>query len=231
MGYDMYLRERDTSMDAANAKANADFDAAVKARDTAIPREDGIPVEGHPRYEEHKKLQAAVTEAYYRMDATNINYFRLNIWGMGRMRESLFKLGMLATEYTEPPWPEYEDHQLTSDEIREYEEFDDDDGDLNALSPKVRKLVEAVRAKKGWSPPDEPGLPVHKFGSNDGWWVTRRDIEGALAILKVQEEENPALVKEVREEWATDSGDDTNTFDEFIDWIRRAAAGDGFEVW
>lgn len=213
MGYDMYLVDSDDSMDALHAEAQQNFEVACQARN-AIEDKDS---------EDYKSAQVLVETYYNQMDSTNINYFRLNIWGMGQMREDMESLGMLAWHYQGPPEWQPEDFGLTLDEWWE------DDSDEEPADERFAKARKAASEHLSWSPPDEPGLPVHKFGSNDGWVVTPLDIEGALALYERAQQDNPETVAKVRESWAQDGGD--NYFDEWITFLKRAQTHGGFNVY
>lgn len=169
-----------------------------------------------------------VHQASAAVSVADKQYFRLNIWGMGKMRDSMYELGMLAVNYPSQDWPERPEgvDEKVLEEAWELEEEERLEHSVLA----VREYFQAVADHKSWSPPDEPGLPVHKFGSNDGWLVTPHDIHGALAIFDLQQKENPDLVAKVRADWAGDDAD-SNTFDEWIAWLRIAEDFGGFEVY
>lgn len=210
MGYDMYLLERDESRDAEKAAAERDFDLAAQERNKIEDRSSP----------EYAQAQAKVEEAYGRIRDADLNYFRLNNGGMGTMREHMYRLGMLATEYADlPPWPAVDDFGLTQEEVWS--------GAVPAEKAEAYERFQAAHdAVVRWSPPDEPGIPVHKFGSNDGWVVTPRDIEGALAML---DKAPAAQVEAIRADWREEGG--TSYFDDWLDFLRRAQAGQGFEVY
>jgi hypothetical protein len=211
MGYDMHLVERDNSLDEEHEAAKAAFHQAVRERDQ------------HPRGStEEKEAQERVDEAYERLSHSDLNYFRLNIWGMSTMRDDMERLGMLAYQYPMPRFPDPEDYGLTYEQLYE---IDDED---RATHPdeRVRKYHAASEGLLSFSPPDEPGLPVHKFGSNDGWHVTAKDCASALGKFR---EADPKLVEKVRENWRQDDG--SSYFDEWIAFLERGARLNGFEVW
>lgn len=112
MGYDMRLVRDDDSMQTENAKATEDFNRAVTERD-ALDRNSP----------EHAAAQKRVEQAFGRMNSTDLNYFRLNIWGMSKAREHMMTLGMLAVHYDGyPPFPSFGDFGLTEEEW-----YDEDD--------------------------------------------------------------------------------------------------------
>jgi hypothetical protein len=209
MGYDMTMVQRDESLDAELAAATAAFDAAVREREGF---ERGTP--------ERDTAQAAVSTAFAAREKADLNYFRLNIWDMGHARDDMDALGMLATEYSQPPWPLPAEFGITQDEWWNY------DHDLPTTDERLLKMQAAVDAMLSWSPPDEPGIPMHKLGSNDGWVVTALDLTGALALY----DRAPIHERErVRDSWV---GDDGGCYwDEWIAFLRRAEALAGFRVY
>jgi len=106
----------------------------------------------------------AAREDYY--DAASPGYFRLNIWGMERYRQAMAEAGMASegTYYDEESkvkWPDYP------------EDADEDSEAMKAYEAAVAPILQA-------RPGVEHGIAMHKFGSNDGWWVTPEEIDEAL---------------------------------------------------
>lgn len=213
MGYDMHIANPDPAVEAAVAALQPAVDEAVAARNALRSDDPG-----------YAAAQAAVHAAYDAIDAARVDYFRLNIHGMGSMRDTMHNLGMLAGTYEQPRFPELSDHGLTQEE---WWAMDEDSADPRAVA--MRAANDAVLV---WSPPDEPGLPVHKFGSNDGWHVTVRDCTSALALFDRAAAERPDAVAAARAEW-TFSGASTSYFDAWIAFLRRGAdpARNGFRVY
>lgn len=209
MGYDMTMVQRDESLDAEHAAARAAWGAAVNEREGLLY---GTP--------EREAAQLAVTAAHLEMEKADLNYFRLNIWGMSHARDDMDALGMLATEYSQPPWPLPTGFGITQDEWWNY------DHDLPTADDRFLKMQAAVDAMLAWSPPDEPGIPIHKLGSNDGWIVTPLDLSGALARYDLA----PAgLREELRNSWIDENGG--CYWDEWIAFLGRAKALAGFRVY
>lgn len=209
MGYDMSLVNPDETNKAEYEQAQTDFYAACEERKK----------HGRANYDdpEYKAAQRKVEEAYARMDRLNTSYFRLNISGMSAMRDDMAKLGMLAYDYeVDYEWPSLEDYGLT--------EYPDEEEDPTEAQ---QKWIDACKEKRRWSP-SEPGLPAHKFGSNDGWIVTPEDCRSALDEYEQARDEKPDLVKKIREEWVIDG---ENYFDSWIAFLTRAIDHGGFEVW
>lgn len=218
MGYDMTLVRRDTSKDAELEQARKDFDEACTLRGNLPPGSEG-----------YDAAQAKVEEAYGRLSSADINYFRLNVWGMSTMRDHMDTLGMLADRYPMPEFPSAEEFGITNEEWWEFDPDEVDENDSTPVKPGVLKMHEASEIHRRWSPQDVPGIPAHKLGSNDGWIVTPFDCRAALDAYANAKASNPEAVEAIRAEWA--EGDGSNYFDEWIAWLERAAAGSGFQVY
>jgi hypothetical protein len=133
-------------------------------------------------------------------------YFRRNIFGMARLRERLVELGLAyepagghvkRDEWPDPPEP-YEQH------------FDDGE----PLTPEALAYAEANLAVLKAPRDERPGIPLHKLGSNDGWWVTAAECRSTLQLWERAGSPMP-------EEF----------YDDFIPFLRKAAAHGGFRVW
>lgn len=151
MGYDMYFadppsEEEELTMNAARVA----FEAACKARDQF---EFGTP--------EAEAEQMKVDETYHAMYAAQPWYFRLNVWGMGTMREVMDEAGMLCY----PPTVDWD--SITADPETEQDEYE--------------RQAEALRASHNG---ECPGIPWWKLSSNDGWLVSPAEIRAALAKLR-----------------------------------------------
>lgn len=88
-------------------------------------------------------------------------YFRLNIWGMSGMRYLLDAAGVLGDEI-DPKFPTLP------------EKFKDCDRDDLMESEEGREFLalnDAALARER----DDLTVPIHKFASNEGWIVTKRE--------------------------------------------------------
>ena len=119
------------------------------------------------------------------------DYFRLNVWGMGAVREELLAAGVIKVVRC-PDFPSHTDFA----NVEEYE-----------------AAIDAVRIA---SPGDGPGIPVHKFCSNDGWVVT--PLEVSSGIIYATQREPLWRDKLTEDRWR-----------EFVTWMEGSTAG--FEVW
>jgi hypothetical protein len=134
------------------------------------------------------ELQAAVDRATEFDDPT---YFRLNIWGMAQYCELMELLGML-NESEPPEFPDHDFYEIPS--VTSPEGYEEDDE--NSAAFKAYKAA-LDRATNFLSP--EPGIPVAKFGSNDGWLVTPAECESALAIWEAFSTKTKIAVREFAE--------------------------------
>lgn len=193
MGYDMRWRTVDPSEKEAVAAAREVFHAMLRERDELPDMEHGIWIRGsadpdaHESYEgrseRYIEAQDKVTAASREMDAAQSSYFRLNIWGMGRYRGLMETLGMAFEDDPCPPFPKIEEHGTNWDDVEaadypeEFAGYEWTDERLRAALT-YREAVNCVLAFHGKA--DTPGIPLHKFGSNDGWIVLPVECEAAV---------------------------------------------------
>lgn len=151
-------------------------------------------------------------------------YFRRNIFGGSRLADALLDLGMGfdAHAYGRPPeWPKPEEYGV---EYRE-EKLPDGEWECGYVGERAKEFEEASNAVLDWHGPEIPGIPIHKVaGSNDGWHVTREEAKSALLIYE------RALADGKTRPEVFGSGIDGADGDDFIHFLRRAAAHDGFET-
>jgi hypothetical protein len=157
VGYDMYIVQ-----EADQAEKDALAAARAHCRSLASPWE-------LPEGPERDAAQQAVNAAFKAADAAERSYFRLNIFGMSRYCGFMDKLGMLSGEDS-PAFPRPEDHGLT-----EWPESDSD-----TLTDAEKAFLAACEAVTDYEPQPVTGIPVGKFGSNDGWLVTPAQCTAAL---------------------------------------------------
>lgn len=169
-------------------------------------------------------------------------YFRLNIWGMGRIRAVMTDLGMVYTpEGGRERFPDLSDYDLTDEQYDAIEYHDESwvSQELKDLYVKLdhthkiahNRYKRAVAEYLAATPPGGRGIPAHKLASNDGWIVTPEEIRQALSVygdiraahgaaherilFKMLESEDPGWVK---------------LWDEWIEWITEARKYEGFRV-
>lgn len=139
-------------------------------------------------------------------------YFRLNIFGMARFCGYMAERGMIFDAGEHPPFPDG-DYDLV-DRLR-YPEYHEDEPPLTPEQERAAKELEAANdAVLSWHGPDVPGIPAHKFGSNDGWIVTPAECEAAVRIGRGQP--------------APDGHEDY--WGQWLDYMDRASRAGGFEV-
>jgi hypothetical protein len=242
MGYDMRWRKADPSEAEVVAILRAEFRAACDVRD-ALPRsEAGIfrrgadDMDGHEsfdgRTERYARAQDAVTAASREVNDAERSYFRLNIHGMGRYRNLMEDLGMAFEDDPQPPFPKPEDHGTNWEDIEAAEYPEDHAGYEWTDSRLVAALkhVEAVNAVLAFhGKADTPGIPLHKFGSNDGWIVVPAECEAAVRIWRgfVATEGEDAALNYLANKLGEGNAD---YWLKWIAYLAGAARHDGFEV-
>ena len=183
MGYDMHINADMTEAEQlAKDAAQQQFDAAVAVRNKRDRqlKDEGAEWPHIVADPEHVAAQEEVEKAYEALSAAEVNYYRLNIWGMGRCREYMADRGMLALDYddsSKPDWPAYDGSATdrrngeSEEEWRErYREYD-------------RQHDEACLPVQSWSPEGVGNLiPIHKLSDNSGWLVTEIECKTAAAI-------------------------------------------------
>lgn len=246
MGYDMRFVTTPDGEAEAVAAARKVLDAAVAERNV-IPREEmgrfnferaeaSGDFDAHESYDgrtdRYRHAQDKVDAAFGEMDRAETSYFRLNIFGMGRYRELMFDLGMVFEDEPYPGFPDVEDYGTTHDDAWAADSPEDYPEEFKALTPerleKANAYLAAQREVLSWhGKADTPGIPLHKFGSNDGWHVLPVECEAAVRIW---------------EKFVTDHGEENarayvegrlKGYDYWLRWIeylRGAARHGGFEV-
>ena len=200
MGYDMRWRKVDGSEGAAVAAAREVWNAAIKARDELPETEKGQfngerakelgDWDAHEvfdgRTQRYREAQDRVMAASRKMYAAEQSYFRLNVWGMGAVAGVMDELGMLFDDGPHPEFPEPEAYGTTHDEVErvEYpEEFGGEPALSTEAAEKARAYIAEVDRILAWhGHMDTPGIPQHKFSSNDGWIVLPVECQAALGI-------------------------------------------------
>lgn len=249
MGYDMRTVIKPEGEEVALARIAEPYNRAIETRD-AIPRSErgfltdaemkadgwgAIPGNASARY---RAAQAEVMRLADLRDRTKRSYFRLNVWGMGNVRRAMFALGMAydSPEDREwPTWPEDVGHVV--------EALQDDNGKgvpeyLAEWYPEKGEPteVELDRAKLYVAESDEirrhhpeggTTIPLHKFGSNDGWVVTPAECLEALAAWHGRSagERDDAL-----QDAKITGADWEDLWKRWLEFIELAAHCDGFEV-
>jgi hypothetical protein len=186
----------------------APYDAAIALRNTFPKEAAGTYQEGidskdalwnHGHFANTDPAYTAAQDEVMRLaglrDAANRSYFRLNIWGMGSYRDVMELIGM-GHWSDQPAFPEPEEFGFTSREaywaasetVNEGGGLDYDHGyegitltqEMLDAATKTKATFDAVLAAH---PGETPGIPLWKFGSNDGWHVTPVECSSALQIF------------------------------------------------
>lgn len=147
-------------------------------------------------------------------------YFRLNIWAMGKARGLMDERGMLV--YEEPPsWPSLQAHDLTPEVYNAWLEGSETTPEAAERCQRVRAEHDAVLRSH---PGEEPGIPYYKLCSNDGWIVLPAECEAAARLARAA---GPP-----EGEWSEPRvEDDISTWEAWIRYLEHCAKNDGFEVW
>ena len=245
MGYDMRWITRDPAEKGIVEALQKEFEAACAERN-ALPKSergtfdmeaaragaDWESDEANPgRSTRYRAAQDKVHAAMEAMGKAEKSYFRLNIWGMGRYRDLMERLGMAFEDDPHPPFPKYEDYGTDADDAdaaenpEYYENYTWTDERLRSAL-KYREAVNAVLAFHGRT--DTPGIPLHKLGSNDGWHVVPAECEAAVRTWQ-------QFVRDEGEEAALNFVDNSvNGSDYWLEWIAYldgAARHGGFRVY
>ena len=240
MGYDMRWRTVDPSEKEAVAVLREAFYAACGERNK-LPREErglyrpgSADPEAHEswegRSERYIRAQDAVNAAEREMSDADKSYFRLNIFGMGRYRNLMERLGMAFEDEPHPPFLKVEDYGVEWDDVyaaespEDYPEHEWTDERLRGALA-VREATQAVLDFHGKA--DTPGIPLHKFGSNDGWHVLPVEAEAAVLTWRkfvADEGEEKALA------FVAEHVNGTGYWLKWIEYLAGAARHDGFEV-
>lgn len=253
MGYDLHWRVKDADENERVKAAHDEFDRLVKIRD-ALPKEEAgtpnfdrmkeqnlgfdNPAIYDGRSERFTEAQQKVHEAYEKMFAEEKSYFRLNVWGMGRVADSMGAFGMLIDDGPTPDWPKAADYGLTQDQAEAEKYYPEDEyytETYEAMNEGQHRLAriyqEDVEKMKSFHRGDTPGIPDRKFGSNDGWIVTPEESLAAVAKWRtvldaVEKDGKTEVFKSALEEhigW--------DLWQRWIAWLEGAAEHGGFEVW
>lgn len=205
MGYDMSIEAPLSEAEQiAKDAAKDQFDAAVKER-TRYVRDTP----------EWTAAQERVEAAYDEFDKHNLNYFRLNIWGMGRCLEHMYERGMVYTSEHEGEWPQYTEPARMDgeDDAAWYARIDAYD---ELYQKKCLPIVSA-------HPAGGDTIPAHKLSDNSGWLVTEEECKAALAS-------NALFDPPTYEDEETKETKPVAWWPEWIAYLERASTRGGFRV-
>ncbi|GAA4595797.1 hypothetical protein BJY16_001797 [Actinoplanes octamycinicus] len=226
MGYDMYTVVVPDGEAQQVEEIRKQFFAAARIRDT-LSSDDPTFLFAQDR----------VVQLHELLRNTQKSYFRLNIWGMGRFRQAMHELGMayacdLPGQF--PPWPQGRLGQIAealleqedpADYLAKYgrtaaEKAAPTDTEIAAVRARQEQAEALLRSHPG----DTAGIPLYKFGSNDGWIVTPAECMDALAAWYRASDEQ-------RERALANAGiDDIEYWNAWLDYLHRACFCEGFAV-
>jgi len=200
MGYDMRYRKADPDEAAAAEFARMVFYAAADERNALPEAEKGrFNVERAKtlgdwdadevydgRTERYREAQDKVNAAGRAWNDAEKSYFRLNVTGMSRVCDLMAKVGMAFNDPTFPGFPQAEEFGITRDQgwaAMAPAEYPDEYGAM-ADSERVAGAKFAARWAEviAWHGAEQPGIPLHKFDSNDGWHVLPAEADAAVRI-------------------------------------------------
>lgn len=160
------------------------------------------------------------------------SYFHLNAFAMRPYANLMSRLGMAFEDEPEPQFPKPEEFGTTWDDLNavQYPQDPPNAGWTDSRLVAVLKFQEAVDGALAFhGKADIPGIPLHKFESNDGWIVLPVECEAAVRIWQkfaADEGEEKALAI-VTEELGERQ---VETWAEWVAYLAGAARHDGFEV-
>lgn len=254
MGYDMNWRRKAQGEDEAVAAAQEAFHAAVTVRDSLpsgeagtydfeVARDRKLSMDDPAAYpgqtKRYQQAQEAVDAAYEELYTSRSSYFRANVWGMGTLRGIMMETGMAFEDTPHPPFPSVSDLGIEWDHVYAIREpgnsyYDDIRATMtNGQREQAQRFAEEsdqVRSFHGKA--DTPGIPIHKFCSNDGWIVLPAEC---LAAAKIWDDWRGKVGEEAAHNFIVNrvdsDGDAYAWWLRWVKWLRDAAQHDGFEVY
>lgn len=205
MGYDMSIEAPLSEAEQiAKDAAKDQFDAAVKERTRYVRNTP-----------EWTAAQERVEAAYDELDKHNLNYFRLNIWGMGRCRGYMYDRGMIYESSSEGDWPEYVEPEQAEgeDDATYYDRIDKYQAEYN------QRCLPVI----SHHPEGGDTIPAHKLSDNSGWLVTEEECKAALAS-------NALFDPPTYEDEETKETKPVAWWPEWIAYLERASTRGGFRV-
>jgi hypothetical protein len=246
MGYDMYWRKIDPSEAQAVEAAREVWNQALKVRDALPEDEKGTfnrakadaefdgDWDAHGAYDgrtdRYIAAQDAVMAASRAQDEAEQSYFRLNIFGMSAWADLMYELGMIFDDGEHPAWPKAEDFGITDEDVEavEYPEFFTTPPALtDAQRTAAQKYLTELDRILAWHGKETPGIPAHKFGSNDGWIVLPAECQAALAIYVAKLEE---IGQDAMRNLVENKIGRPGRWAQWLAYLNGAITHDGFEV-
>jgi hypothetical protein len=130
-------------------------------------------------------------------------YLRRSMGNMSRLITALVEAGMAYSSVNPPSFPPYPG-----------DEHFDTSGDWEPVTEQARQYRKQCADTLVKTGDERPGIPIHKFSSNDGWWVTPPECRSAMQL------------------WAREGSPMKEEFrDDVIPFLLKAAQNGGFRVW
>jgi hypothetical protein len=235
------IKLRDAAIARLTPAEEKDRNALFRANMLGEPTPD---VTMTPTLTEVMNLQGQIEESSEKRNDLR-GYYRLNIWGMGICRELMAARGMLLDSDS----PFYRKAGAVDDEENErvaeddYEAMDEvrsqlleawgDEAATSAIAAQARPdLYKAavhslLQLRESGTPDGTPltGIPVHKFCSNDGWWVTPEECVAALKSHADYVAANNAGPP------TNDQGQTIEWWETWLAFLERASKAKGFQVY
>lgn len=179
---------------------------------------------------EDEQAQQAIWDQIDELDQErtkiDLTSFRLNNSNMHAMCQTMLQLGMVTMAYDQQPFPKIEDFGLSHADLGLLCDCDTQEEREN--HPKVGAFGKARDAHLK----DSFGaslIPVHKFGSNDGWHVTPEEIDNALASMAEHKGEyDEKTWDSIVSPWVDEDG--KSRFEAWVEFLRYAKDHGGFKV-
>jgi hypothetical protein len=207
MGYDMRMATKPEVSAEDQAKAKELREKASAIGETLMADTRARVKDKTPLPDDHEARETEYWKLHNAADALDRpEYFRLNVWGMGKYAEVMYELGMLHSP------------SVSGDQITPWPRWDDELPDDEAEAKYDREKAPIVSYH---DPSEPPTIPDHKFGSNDGWQVTPDEIRAALAAYADRTTELSQKARETIE---------TDYWGRWIDYLTKAAEHGGFYV-
>ncbi len=177
MGYDMVMVNPPEEFVARRNRYRDRLNELAAARNALPEEEHGTFKFGKNGPEPHggseRWLLAAKAVLDLKVEPGFTEYFRLNIWGMGRARSWMLKHDILNLA-TPPAWPA----PLSEGHIES-----DENGNEKAVTEQGAAYIRERDAVLSFRAEGQRGISAHKFGSNDGWLVTPEECREVEEIF------------------------------------------------
>ncbi|MFC6883464.1 hypothetical protein [Actinomadura yumaensis] len=220
MGYDMYWCE-------VSDEEKTLVNEASKVCGDAVCVRDALPKEERYRSERYRAAQERVEEAYANLRAVETSYFRLNIWGMDKWRGLMGTFRMTFSAGPHPSFPRRGDYDLTDEQYWAYDDSSSEVTLTDEQRKQCRAYEEAIDKVLAWHGPEVPGIPIHKFCSNDGWHVVPAECEAAVRAFKRYRED---YGKDAVQTVLKTAEAEPDYWDKWIAYLEGAAKHGGFRI-